>query len=71
VIIMKNKLKKKQIFKIILLSVPVISLVIATLAGLDADTQIQVQDVLTQVIVIVAGALGVTGIAMNNDKEDK
>jgi uncharacterized membrane protein YtjA (UPF0391 family) len=70
VIIMKKKVQNKQVFKIIMLSVPVIALVIATLAGLDANAQMQIQDVLTQIIVIVAGALGVTGIAMNNDKND-
>jgi hypothetical protein len=71
VIIMKNKLQKKQIFKILLLSVPVIALVIATLTGLDEGSQLEIQDVLTQIIVIVAGALGVTGIAMNNDKDEQ
>jgi hypothetical protein len=62
-------MKKKQIVKILLLSVPVIALVIATLFGLDVTAQNEIQEILQQIIVIVAGAIGVTGIVLNNDKE--
>lgn len=54
-----------------MLSVPVIALVIATLAGLDMEAQNSIQEVLTQIIVIVAGAIGVTGIVANNDKDEE
>lgn len=64
-------MNKKQVVKIIMLSVPVIALVIATLAGLDMEAQNSIQEVLTQIIVIVAGAIGVTGIVANNDKDEE
>lgn len=68
---MKNKFEKKQIVKIIMLSIPVIALVIATLAGLDLEAQSAIEEVLVQIVVIVSGALGITGIAMNNDKNEQ
>lgn len=67
---MKN-FKGKQWVKIASLSVPIIALVITTLAGLEAGSQVQIEEVLTTIIVIVAGALGVTGVVANNDKEEQ
>jgi hypothetical protein len=62
-------MNKKQWVKIALLSAPIIALVIASLAGLGAETQTEIQEIITNVIIVVAGAIGVTGIAMNNDKD--
>lgn len=70
-IIMKNKLKGKQLVKIALLSAPIIALVIATLAGLDMEAQKSIEDVIVQIVVIVAGAVGIGGVVANNDKEEK
>jgi hypothetical protein len=62
---------KKQWVKIALLSAPIIALVVATLAGLDPEAQQGIQEVIVQIIIIVAGAIGVTGVVVNNDKENK
>ena len=70
-IIMKNKLKGKQLVKIALLSAPIIALVIATLAGLDMEAQKSIEDVIVQIVVIVAGAVSIGGVVANNDKEEK
>ena len=70
-IIMKNKLKGKQLVKIALLSAPIIALVIATLAGLDMEAQKSIEYVIVQIVVIVAGAVGIGGVVANNDKEEK
>lgn len=67
-ITMKNKLKKKQLVKIALLSAPIIALVIATLAGLDMEAQSAIEQVIVDIVVIVAGALGIGGVVANNDK---
>lgn len=69
--IMKNKLKGKQLVKIALLSAPIIALVIATLAGLDMETQSAIEQVIVDIVVIIAGALGIGGVVANNDKKDK
>lgn len=61
---------KKQWIKIALLSAPIIALVIATLAGLDMEAQKGIEEVIVQIVVIVAGALGVTGVVANNDKNE-
>ena len=68
---MKNKLKGKQLVKIALLSAPIIALVIATLAGLDMEAQKSIEDVIVQIVVIVAGAVSIGGVVANNDKEEK
>lgn len=64
-------MNKKQWVKIALMSAPIIALVVATLAGLDATAQQSINDVIVQIIVIVAGALGVTGVVANNDKDEQ
>lgn len=64
-------MNKKQWVKIALMSAPIIALVIATLAGLDATAQQSINDVIVQIVVIVAGALGVTGVVANNDKDEQ
>lgn len=64
-------MNKKQWVKIALMSAPIIALVVATLAGLDATAQQSINDVIVQIVVIVAGALGVTGVVANNDKEEQ
>jgi uncharacterized membrane protein HdeD (DUF308 family) len=61
-------MNKKQWIKIALMSAPIIALVIGTLAGLDIDAQNSIQEVLIMVITIIAGAIGVTGVVANNDK---
>jgi hypothetical protein len=65
---MKNKLKGKQLIKIALLSAPIVALVIATLAGLDMEAQSAIEQVIVDIVVIVAGALGIGGVVANNDK---
>ena len=65
---MKNKFGKKQLVKIAMLSAPIIALTIAAIVGLDFDAQKQINEIIVQVIAIVAGAIGVGGVAANNDK---
>jgi len=65
---MKNKFGKKQLVKIAMLSAPIIALTIAAIVGLDFDAQKQINEIIVQIIVIVAGAIGVGGVAANNDK---
>lgn len=67
---MKNKLGKKKLIKIALLSAPIIALVIASLAGLDMEAQSAIEQVIVDIVVIVAGAIGVGGVVANNDKEE-
>jgi hypothetical protein len=64
-------MNKKQWVKVALLSAPIIALVIANLAGIDPEAQKGIEEVITQVVIIVAGAIGVTGVVVNNDKQDK
>lgn len=64
-------MNKKQWLKIATLSAPIIALVIGTLVGLDIDAQKSIEEVVLMIVTIVAGALGVTGVAMNNDKNDE
>lgn len=64
-------MNKKQWIKIALLSAPIIALVVASLTGLDLEAQQGIEEVLVQLIVIVAGAIGVTGVVVNNDKDNK
>ncbi len=64
-------MNKKQWIKIATLSAPIIALVIGTLVGLDIDAQKSIEEVVLMIVTIVAGALGVTGVAMNNDKNDE
>jgi hypothetical protein len=63
-------MNKKQWIKIATLSAPIIALVIATLAGLDANAQNEIQEVILSIITIVAGAIGVGGVVANNDKNE-
>ena len=65
---MKNKFGRKQLVKIAMLSAPIIALTIAAIVGLDFDAQKQINEIIVQIIVIVAGAIGVGGVAANNDK---
>ena len=65
---MKNKFGRKQLIKIAMLSAPIIALTIAAIVGLDFDAQKQINEIIVQIIVIVAGAIGVGGVAANNDK---
>ena len=53
------------------MSAPILALVISNMLGLGAELQGQLESVLVDFVTIVAGAFGVTGIAMNNDKPDE
>jgi hypothetical protein len=64
-------MNKKQWVKIALLSAPIIALVVASLAGLDEVSRQGLEEVIVQLIVIVAGAIGVTGVVVNNDKDSR
>ena len=61
----------KQWVKIATLSAPIIALVVATLTGLEEGSQAQIESIILQIIVLVGGAIGVTGVIANNDKEDQ
>jgi hypothetical protein len=61
-------MNKKQWIKIGLMSAPIIALVIATLAGLDIDAQMSIEQVLIMIVTVIGGAIGVTGVVANNDK---
>ena len=59
---------KKQWFKIAVMAAPVLALVIATLLNLGESERSTIEQVLIGLITVVGGAMGVTGIVMNNDK---
>lgn len=59
---------KKQWFKIAVMAAPVLALVIATLLNLGETERSTIEQVLIGVITVIGGAMGVTGIVMNNDK---
>jgi len=65
---MKNKFGKKQLIKIAMLSAPIIALTIAAIVGLDFNAQQEINEIIVQVVTIVAGAIGVGGVVANNDK---
>ncbi|WP_144498253.1 hypothetical protein [Bacillus paralicheniformis] len=62
---------KKQWIKIASMSAPIIALVVATLFGLDATVQDEITRVILQIVTIVGGAIGVGGVAANNDKDSQ
>lgn len=64
-------MNKKQWVKIAFFSVPIVALVVGNLAGLSAEQTNDVNDWLIQGVGIVAGVLGVTGVVMNNDKDEQ
>lgn len=64
-------MQKKKWLKVALMSAPILALVISNMLGLGAELQGQLESVLVDFVTIVAGAFGVTGIAMNNDKPDE
>lgn len=68
---MKNKMNAKQWVKIATLSTPIIALVVATMTGLEEGSQAQIESILLQAVALIAGAIGVTGVIANNDKEDQ
>ena len=59
---------KKQWFKIAVMAAPVLALVIATLFNLGESERSTIEQVLIGLITVIGGAMGVTGIVMNNDK---
>lgn len=62
-------MNKKQWVKIAGLSAPIIALVIGSLLGLDLEAQVSIEEIVIAVVAVVAGAIGVTGVVVNNDKD--
>jgi len=62
-------MNKKQWIKIASLSAPIIALVVASVAGLDLDAQNSIEQIVLATIAVIAGAVGVTGVVANNDKD--